>query len=138
MAVQQASGLVCINLVMIRGGRHLGDKSFFPSNSDDSDVSANLEAFLAQHYLGSPLPPVIIINGSISDVLKEYLEEQAERSADHSQSPHRRAPRLAGNGREKCRIGYWSEAFQQIHPATPSGHVERSLAAGRRRAAGMF
>ncbi|CUA82151.1 Excinuclease ABC subunit C [Gulbenkiania indica] len=79
VAVVLEEGMVCVNLVMIRGGRHLGDKSFFPNNPDDTDASANLEAFLAQHYLGAPLPPVIIVNAQIGDTLRDYLVEQAER-----------------------------------------------------------
>src|SRR5574343_1584702 len=51
VAIVCRGGLVCGNLVMIRGGRHLGDKSFFPQNADDSSAAANVEGFLAQHYL---------------------------------------------------------------------------------------
>lgn len=78
VAIASEGGLVCVNLVMIRGGRHLGDKSFFPSNADDT-LAANLEAFLAQHYLGATLPAVIIHNEAVSTELQQLLIEQAQK-----------------------------------------------------------
>ena len=33
IAFAEEDGLACINLVIIRGGRHLGDKTFFPKKS---------------------------------------------------------------------------------------------------------
>ncbi|SCK21967.1 excinuclease ABC subunit UvrC [Vogesella sp. LIG4] len=78
VAIASEAGQVCVNLVMIRGGRHLGDKSFFPSNADDT-LAANLEAFLAQHYLGAALPSVIIHNEEVSPELQQLLIEQAQK-----------------------------------------------------------
>ena len=37
IAFAEEDGLACINLVIIRGGRHLGDKTFFPKNHPDDD-----------------------------------------------------------------------------------------------------
>ncbi|HEY0338853.1 MAG TPA: excinuclease ABC subunit UvrC, partial [Burkholderiales bacterium] len=35
IACARVSGVTCVNLVMIRGGHHLGDKNFFPRNADE-------------------------------------------------------------------------------------------------------
>ena len=71
------SGRVCVNLAMIRGGRHLGDKSFFPQNADNCTPVNVVEAFLGQHYLNKSAPPLIIVGEKIErETLQQLLTEQ--------------------------------------------------------------
>ncbi len=78
VACAEKNGMICVNLVMIRGGRHLGDKSLFPKNADGSDTRSALEAFLLQHYLNCTPPRLIIISEKIdSEALEALLSEQA-------------------------------------------------------------
>ncbi|HSH72384.1 MAG TPA: excinuclease ABC subunit UvrC [Methylophilaceae bacterium] len=80
IACIEQSGQHCVNLVMIRGGRHLGDKSFFPKNADGADLETTMEAFLEQHYVAQNMPPLIIVGVPIdTTALEEVFSEQAGR-----------------------------------------------------------
>ncbi|MBY4711547.1 excinuclease ABC subunit UvrC [Burkholderia cepacia] len=125
LAVVAQGGRVCVNLAMVRGGRHLGDKAYFPTHvesaltlaegglGDESELAEAaaapadapadalpdlpaeesgrargeatasveaevLDAFIAQHYLGNRVPPVLVVSHApASRDLLELLSEQA-------------------------------------------------------------
>ena len=162
LAVKVLGGRACVNLAMVRGGRHLGDRAYFPVHVEDAaaifqaeesaedtaegvptDAAAEgnvaaptatrsieaqvLEAFIAQHYIGVPAPPVLVTSQAVDRGLLAALSQQVGMriSAVHQPREQRRvwlemaqknadiqlARLLAEEGSQQARTRALSEAL---------------------------
>ena len=55
-------GSLCVNLAMVRGGLHLGDRAYFPQAAPEAEAAEGLAAFVAQHYVEQPAPARLILS----------------------------------------------------------------------------
>jgi excinuclease ABC subunit C len=87
VAAAAEQGLTAVNMVMIRGGRHVGDRTFFPQHAEGASPVEIVCAFLMQHYLDRPAPPTIIAEGVTDEVLADVLTAQAGRKVQIVANP---------------------------------------------------
>lgn len=106
IAAAASGGMICVNLAMVRGGRHLGDKGFFPSNAEGADLCAVLEAFITQHYGERPAPGVIVVNQPIDiEAAETLLSESTGRAVRVTTRPHAEGRTWLDMAEKNARLG---------------------------------
>jgi len=88
IAAVHEQNMFAVNVVMIRGGRHVGDRTFFPRHAEGVEATDVVTAFLAQHYVERPVPPTLIApDATGAEALAEVLSAQSGRRVEINTNP---------------------------------------------------
>jgi excinuclease ABC subunit C len=72
LAIFEQQGRFCVAVIMIRGGKMLGGRTYFPRTAAHTETSEVLSAFMVQHYYQQTPPPEILASAQIDN--RELLE----------------------------------------------------------------
>jgi excinuclease ABC subunit C len=81
IALNEEQGQVCVQVMSVRGGRNLGQRNYYPSQTDGYAGGEVLEAFLGQYYQKRLPPADIVISHSLES--EELMESVFTTMADH-------------------------------------------------------
>jgi excinuclease ABC subunit C len=116
IALAQEQGQSCVQVVVIRGGRNLGQRNHFPSQAEGAETEEVMEAFLGQYYQERQPPAQIVISQAVAnlDLLAAMLTVKAERKVSLQARPRgerRQMLELAiGNARQALLMRQASKA----------------------------
>jgi excinuclease ABC subunit C len=81
VALSQRGGQNCVQVFFFRGGRNYGNRAFFPTQAQDEDAAAVLEAFLGQFYAKQTPPTEVLLSHAIANMslVADALSVRAER-----------------------------------------------------------
>lgn len=107
LAVATGGGQACVQLFFIRGGRNLGNKTFFPRLPAEETEADVLSAFIARHYLDREAPAELLLSHSPEDqeALQEALSQQAGRKVPISCHPRGDRARWLKLAHDNARLG---------------------------------
>jgi excinuclease ABC subunit C len=79
LACLTRQGSACVQVFFIRGGRNLGNATFYPRVPMESDSAEVLSAFIPQYYLGKAVPAELLLSQAPVDagVIEEMLANQS-------------------------------------------------------------
>ncbi len=86
IAGEVEAGFACVQVFFIRGGRNLGNKTFYPKVDQNDNNQDLLSSFISQYYLDKLAPREIIVSEEIYDLelIKEVLSKQAQHKVNIS------------------------------------------------------
>lgn len=69
----------CVQMTFIRHGQQIGDRNFYPAIHEETDVGKILQSFIAQYYVGKPVPKEILVSPPPDEIplIEEALSKQS-------------------------------------------------------------
>ncbi len=64
-AVNKINNKACVQVFFFRSWRNLGNKSYFPGNTEDFSENEILDTFIPQFYQNKPIPKLILVSHEI-------------------------------------------------------------------------
>jgi excinuclease ABC subunit C len=116
IALAQEQGACCVQVVSIRGGRNLGQRSYYPAQAEGYDAREIMEAFLGQFYQERQAPAQLVISHAVPnpELLAQAFGEKAGRKVAiqaHPRGERRQMLKLAaGNASQSLQMKLASKA----------------------------